>query len=124
MKYLLDSNTLIYASQPDARFAACRQWVEQDEVAISAVSRLEVLGFGRLTQTDAEFFATMLRFLPQLPITDEVIDQAIKIRQQFRLKTPDAIVAATALVHGLELVTADRGFGRVAGLAVIDPLGL
>ena len=122
MKYLLDSNTVIYASQPDARFAVCRQWVEQEQVAISAISRVEVMGFHNLTQTDAEFLATVLRFVPQLPISDAVLDQAVKIRQQFRLKTPDAIVAATALEHGLALITADQGFRRVAGLIVIDPL--
>ena len=105
MKYLLDSNTVIYASQPDARFAVCRQWVEQEQVAISAISRVEVMGFHNLTQTDAEFLATVLRFVPQLPISDSVLDQAVKIRQQFRLKTADAIIAATALEHGLELIT-------------------
>ncbi|WP_375418480.1 type II toxin-antitoxin system VapC family toxin [uncultured Hymenobacter sp.] len=122
MKYILDSNTLIYASQPEARFADCRHWIEQDGVAISAISRVEVLGFHGLTQADAEFLATALRFIPQLPVSDAVLDQAVKIRQQFRLKTPDAIVAATALEHGLNLVTADQGFRRVAGLIVIDPL--
>ena len=80
------------------------------------------MGFHRLTETDAEFFATVLRFMPQLPITDAVLDQAVRIRQQLRIKTPDAIVAATALVHGLALVTADAGFARVASLSVINPL--
>lgn len=122
MKYLLDSNTLIYASQPDARFAVCRQWLERESVAISAISRVEVLGFRNLTLSDAQFFASVLRLVPQLPISDAVLDRAIKIRQQFRLKTPDAIVAATALEHGLEFITADQGFRRVSGLVVIDPL--
>ena len=121
VKYLLDSNTLIYASQPDARFAVCRQWIEREQVAISAVSRVEVLGFHNLTQTDAEFLATVLRFVPQLPVTDAVLDRAVLIRKQFRLKTPDAIITATALEHDLALITADQGFQRVAGLIVIDP---
>ena len=122
MKYLLDSNTLIYASQPEIRYVPCREWLERENVAISAISRAEVLGFHRLTETDAEFFATVLRFMPQLPITDAVLDQAVRIRQQLRIKTPDAIVAATALVYGLALVTADAGFARVASLSVINPL--
>ncbi len=122
MKYLLDSNTLIYASQPEARYVRCREWLEREGAVISAISRAEVLGFQRLTAIDAEFFATVLRFVPQLPITDAVLDRTVKIRQQLRIKTPDAIVAATALVHGLALVSADAGFARVAGLSVINPL--
>jgi len=122
MKYLLDSNTLIYASQPEARYVQCRDWIERESVAISAISRAEVLGFHRLTETDAEFFATVLRFMPQLPITDAVLDRTVKTRQQLRIKTPDAIVAATALVYGLALVTADAGFARVAGMSIINPL--
>lgn len=104
MKYLLDSNTLIYASQPEARYVQCRDWIERESVAISAISRAEVLGFHRLTETDA------------------VLDRTVKIRQQLRIKTPDAIVAAAALVYGLELVTADAGFARVAGMSIINPL--
>lgn len=83
---------------------------------------MEVLGFARLTHADALAFAALFRFLPQLPMNDVVLAKAIEIRQQTRLKTPDAIVAATALVHGLDLVTADFDFARVAGLAVVNPL--
>lgn len=124
VKYLLDSNALIYAARPDAIHLPFRPWTKRPDAAISAISRLEVLGFTRLSAADIRAFAAMFLLLPQLPITGEVLDEAVKIRQQFRIKTPDAIVAATALVHRLTLVTADRGFRRVSGLVVIDPLGL
>ena len=74
------------------------------------------------SQTTNCFFAIAFDFLPQLDITAEVLNRAIKTRQQFRLKTPDAVVAATALAHGLELVTADAGFTRVAGLTIVNPI--
>ena len=121
MKYLLDSNVLINAVRPEALYGSFRPWVKHPDAAVSAISRVEVLSFTQLTAADAVAFAAMFLLLPQLPITDAVLDQAIKVRQQFRLKTPDAIVAATALEHGLDLVTADQGFRRVAGLTVIDP---
>ena len=34
-----------------------------------------------------------------------VANQTIKNRQQFKIKTPDAIIGATALIHGFEIVT-------------------
>lgn len=122
MKYLLDSNALIYAVRPGAIYAPFRQWVEHDAAAFSAISRVEVLGFARLTNADALAFAAIFKLLPQLTVSDVVLDRAIEIRQELRLKTPDAVVAATALVHGLELVTADSDFTRVANLVVINPL--
>ena len=40
---------------------------------------------------------------------DVLIKQkAIEIRQQHKIKLPDAIVAATAIQKGLSLVTADK----------------
>lgn len=122
MKYLLDSNALTYAVRPEAVCAPFRRWAERDETTFSAISRVEVLGFARLTPADALAFAALFRFLPQLPMNEAVLAKAIEIRQQTRLKTPDAIVAATALVHGLHVVTADSGFARVAGLVVVNPL--
>lgn len=124
MKYLLDSNALIYAVRPEALYAPFRLWAEHEQAALSAISRVEVLGFARLTSADALALSAILTLLPQLAVSDAVLDKAIVLRQQFRLKTPDAIVAATALEHGLDLVTADQGFRRVAGLTVIDPLAI
>ena len=95
-----------------------------DTTAVSAVSRVEVFGFTRLTAADARAFAAMFLVLPQLPITDPILNLAVSIRQQMRLKTPDAIVAATALFHGLELITADSDFARVTGLVVVNPLSV
>ena len=105
VKYLLDSNILINAARPEALYGACRPWVKHPDAAVSAISRVEVLSFTRLTAADAVAFAAMFLLLPQLPVTDAVLDLAVKIRQQFRLKTSDAIIAATALEHGLELIT-------------------
>ena len=36
---------------------------------------------------------------------------------------PDAVLAATAIAHGAQLATADRGFARFPGLRVVHPLG-
>lgn len=51
-----------------------------------------------------------------------VVDRAIQIRKKFRVKTPDAIIAATAMEVGAVLVTRNEGdFKKVDGLQVINP---
>jgi len=51
-----------------------------------------------------------------------VIDEAIRLRRWYRLKSPDAIIAATALLQGAEVVTRNVGdFKKVAGLPARNP---
>ena len=48
-----------------------------------------------------------------------------EIRQQYKIKLPDAIIAATALVYGLVLITRNtKDFGLVPELQVFDPYSL
>lgn len=122
MKYLLDSNILIYAARPTPAYATLRQWVQHPDAAVSALSQVEVLGFHRLEAQDELFLRLAFAALPPPAISAAVLGRAVWVRQQFRLKTPDAIIAATALEHGLTLVTADQGFANLPGLPVIDPL--
>lgn len=42
-----------------------------------------------------------------------IMDEAIRLRKTYRLKIPDAIVAATALTQQLPLLTADTDFERI-----------
>ena len=116
-RYLADTNTII-----DLMIASywLEQQLEQQAVAISVVTRIELL-----TKTvPAAEYATMQEFVRTvdvLPLDEPVIAQTIRLRQQHRVKLPDAIIAATALVHGLPLITHNgKDFGGVAGLMVLD----
>lgn len=58
-----------------------------------------------------------------LPLSDAVMCQAVRLRQQRRMGLGDAIIAATALVHDLTLVTHNvQDFHRIRGLRLLDPL--
>lgn len=54
------------------------------------------------------------------PPPEAVIEQTIRIRKTFSLKLHDAVIAATAWVHGLQLMTGNESdFKRVAGLNLL-----
>jgi predicted nucleic acid-binding protein len=54
-------------------------------------------------------------------LSDEIIEQTIEIRKQYKIITPDAIIAATALVNKLAIITRNMGdFGKIEGVEVID----
>jgi predicted nucleic acid-binding protein len=53
-----------------------------------------------------------------------VANRAIALRQARKMSLGDAIIAATALVHQLALVTRNvTDFDHIAGLTLQDPLG-
>jgi predicted nucleic acid-binding protein len=52
-----------------------------------------------------------------------VIVKAVELRQQKRMGLADAIIAATALVHALPLVTRNTmDFQNIEGLRLINPV--
>jgi toxin FitB len=58
-----------------------------------------------------------------LPISDDVVNEAIRLRQMRKMSLGDSIVAATAVVRHLTLATHNTNdFSWIAGLALIDPM--
>jgi len=56
-------------------------------------------------------------------VDDAVIAQTIRLRQMRKIKIPDAIIAASALIQGLPLVTHNvSDFQWIEGLSLLDPL--
>ena len=65
-----------------------------------------------------EFF----RLAQALPLSQAVLDQAVALRQQRKVSLGDALVAGTALVHGLTLVTRNvQDFQWIQGLSLLNP---
>lgn len=56
-------------------------------------------------------------------IDTDIAQQTIKLRQKYRIKTPDAIIAATAIVNNSELWTANTSdFSNIKDLKLHNPL--
>lgn len=118
---LLDSNILIYAAQPAHH--ALRELVRDRDCSVSIVSRIEVLGFHRLAPDERSALESLFAALEILPLSEAVTVEAIRLRQQKSLTLGDAIIAATALVHGRTLVTRNtEDFAWIPGLQLWNPL--
>ena len=64
-----------------------------------------MLGYHRLTEQERQHFETFFAAAPGLPLSQDILEQAVKLRQLRKMTLSDALVAATALAHGLTLVT-------------------
>lgn len=56
-----------------------------------------------------------------LPLDEPVVQQTMLLRQQRRIKLPDAIIAATALAHGLPFVTRNASDSQDIARMIINP---
>jgi len=118
---LLDSNIIIYAAQPDR--ADLRQFIAEYAPAVSVVSYIEVLGYHQLSEPEQQFLEQFFQAAQVLPLSDVVVQQAVKLRQQRKMSLGDAIIAGTALAHELTLATHNtEDFSGISGLQVFDPL--
>src|SRR5919109_4242637 len=117
---LVDSNILIYAAQP--AHAHLRQFVAVHAPAVSAVSYVEVLGYHQLDDEERQYLEAFFRLAQVLPLSQAVLDQAVALRQQRKMSLGDALVAGTALAHGLTLVTRNiEDFQWSQELSLLNP---
>ncbi len=77
---------------------------------------MEFLGFPRITPADRVLLVSKLAQLVYVPISLAGEDEAIRLRCTHNIKLPDAIIAATALLLGAELLTHDKALQRIVTL--------
>ena len=124
MRYLSDSNMFVYAASNDPKAVALLdEAVLLDWAGYSIISRLELFGYPDLKPGDEKRLKELLACFSELGVTTEVVDRAIEIRRERRrIKIPDAIVAASALVMDATLATRNTDdFRGVKGLQIINP---
>ncbi|MEH2171190.1 MAG: PIN domain-containing protein [Nostoc sp.] len=119
-RYLLDTNAIVALLQGNLQLLQLLQ--NADWIGISIISKIEFLAFSGLSQGDRQLFEQFIQRIEVVSLMADdtvLIEQIIQLRQQYRLRLPDAIIAAMALQTTANLVTADREFAKVSTLAVI-----
>ena len=88
---------------------------------ISVITRIELFS-KKIDDAETQTLIGFVRFADVIGLDEPIIQQTMRLRQQRRLKLPDAIIAATALVRGLTLITRNvSDFKGISGLAVLNP---
>lgn len=125
-KYLIDTNAMIdyLGSKLPASGMHFMHKVIDAVPNVSVVTKIEVLGFNAPEQ----HYKTLSDFINDatvLDLTNNVVEASIEIRKKHKTKLPDAIIAATALVYDLDLISRNiSDFKNIDGLKVTDPHSL
>ena len=120
-RYLLDTNAIIALLQKNLNLIQLLQNAEW--IGISVISQIEFLAFSGLSQADIRLFQQFLQRVEVINLSSEnklLIEQIISIRQQYRVKLPDAIVIAMAKETSAKLVTRDAQLNKVNDLTIIN----
>jgi len=117
---LLDTNGFIYFFEGRARIAEYVLLAET--IYYSVITEIELLSAPHLTDENIATIQSFLARCQRVDLTPDVVERTILIRRAGRIKTPDAVIAASSLVLDVPLLTADEHFRRVDGLRVITDI--
>jgi PIN domain nuclease of toxin-antitoxin system len=127
VRYLLDTQAWVWSVLDDPRLsrkarAALRDIAPEERVGLAAISLKEAawhLARGRIVVSEAfgpwQLWLRRAASSPPLEILPLTVDIAIESEQlgaSFPTDPADGMIAATARVHGLTLITSDRRIRR------------
>ncbi|MGM9508186.1 type II toxin-antitoxin system VapC family toxin [Larkinella sp. GY13] len=118
---IIDTNIVIYSIQSE--FGVLRDYLEinQQSLRVSMITKIETLGYHKLTAEDQKKFEVFFQIVPTFAINNPIITEAIRLRQQRKRSLADSIIAATALVYNLPVLTNNTAdFEDISGLQVIS----
>jgi len=137
MMFLLDTNVVselrkVRLGKADANVAAWGQSVDAADLFVSAITIMELeLGVLSMERKDAQQGALLRLWLEQqvltefagrtLPIDTAVAQRCARLHVPDRRGERDALIAATALVHGMTVVTRNVEDFKPTGVLITNP---
>jgi len=102
---IVDTNILIYLSKKQLDFYKVA--LPNDKLFMSVITYMEVLGYRFKNSFEKDFVEKICEYIPVIGLDKSIVEKVISIRQNHKIKLPDAIILATSLVNNYSLITAD-----------------
>jgi predicted nucleic acid-binding protein len=119
LNVILDTNAIIDFLQGD--YDTVRFVKDSEKIGISVISKLEFLAFDGLTEKDKIIFYKFCDRVHQYDLShndQHLHNLIIEVRKKYKLKLPDSIIAATAMINDAVLLTKDKEFSKIKELIV------
>ena len=113
---LIDTNIALYLLNGDETIAELLKGID---VYISFISELELLGFQDLSQEERPLIEEFLSNCIIVELNQSIKKLTIELKQNHKIKLPDAIIAATSKYMNIPLISADKGFEKISELQFI-----
>ncbi|MCU0335880.1 MAG: type II toxin-antitoxin system VapC family toxin [Chitinophagaceae bacterium] len=113
--FLADTNVLLYLLSGNP---VVSDFLDS-RLAISEITMLELLGVKDITAERLQIRQALVKNTRLVYLNDEIRSLTISLRQQCKVKLPDALIAATAQWLQVPLLTADRDFAKLPRLQLL-----
>jgi hypothetical protein len=122
-QYLMDNNAIsnFFSSNFDEIGMDFVAAVIDQTPLISVITEIEALSWVTRDKSKELLIQQFINDARILSLSPLIVSHCVRLRRSRRIKTPDAIIAATAIAHNLTLLTSDKDFANIEGLKVIDP---
>jgi len=128
MKYLWDTNIVIYYLQqqfPTQAEIFIDEVINQEKPCISAITEIELLCWKTSNENDLVVLHEFINDCVVIELEKPIKLKTAEIRKQHRIKLPDAIISATAIIHDLTLITHNiSDFKNINQVRLFDPYHL
>jgi len=123
-EYLIDTNAVIdYLDNKLPDTAA--ELIDGINVKISVITRMELLAWPGASKKQSLILHEFVDSADVFSLEEPIILKAIEIRKETKTKLPDAIIAATAMVHKFSLITRNvKDFEKIQGIEIQDPYNI
>lgn len=120
-KYLIDTNSVIDYLD-DKLPEKANELIDDIDSRISVITRMELLAWPGARNEQTIILNEFINASEIIALDEPVVLKAIDIRKTYKTKLPDAIIAATALVNELIIITLNtKDFDKIDGLEVLNP---
>lgn len=113
--FIADTNFLIYLHEGNAVVESFLDY----NFGVSFVSEIELLGFSGIDHQTETQLKELISDAFYIDWNSKIKDKTIELKQRYSVKLPDAIIASTAILYDIPLVTADKGFSKIEELNLI-----
>lgn len=111
LNFLLDTNAVIYLHK-----GLLKDPLPPGRMAISFITDIELRSFPGLQSEQEAWLARFLANVQHIGLSHEIKETAIRLRRLYRLRIPDALIAASVTIHGAVLLTNDDQLHKVSEL--------
>jgi predicted nucleic acid-binding protein len=124
MSYIFDTNTVIYYLKkqfPENARNFILSLLAKEIPYLSVITEMELLCWNGPDE-DMENLKNFIGDTRVIELEKDIKFKTIEIRKSHKIKLPDAIIAATAIVRGFSLLTRDTDhFKNISGLELQNP---
>ncbi|MBE8719342.1 type II toxin-antitoxin system VapC family toxin [Sphingobacterium pedocola] len=122
--YLIDTSAVIKylnGTFPNKGLELLDKILDKESI-VSFITEIELKVWSPTNPLDIEIYLQFILGSTILGIEESIIKETVRIRKSYKLKLPDALIAATAMVYKLTLVADnDKDFLKIPSLKYLNP---